>query len=507
MAGVHPVGDVGHGVGLLPPAQRPPVVGPTSRPPEPDLPGPERDPDDFQLVDFEQIKNWRRFVLHAVARRKLLLFFTFAVSLAAALSLISIMPRTYRVDALLLAERNSLMPALGNPGRSVPADSDSPTRAANETVKRRDNLATLVKQTDLMAEWERSRPGVLRSKDTLRDRLLGPRSDEEKLNDMLDFLDDRLRVTVGESTISISIDWPNAEMATKLVNTAQQNFLEQRYSAEVSTIEETIKILEGYLSALREAIDQSMDELKQAESSGARTSSRTMVIPRRDPVSAAVRAEAAELRIRLETKQRNLTELEEFRRKRLSELQAELAQQRTIYADAHPAIVRLRESLAVLQQESPQVQALKAEVSDLQAEQLKLAAGREAFSPSRTSEVEGRQTLNATPDFSKDYARTRVRFAMEKHDALVARIDSARIELDTAKAAFKYRYNVLRPAMIPKKPVKPKVPTLVLMGLLGSLGLAVAATVVADLRSDRVLEIWQLEKRFRLRVFGEVPRA
>lgn len=505
MAGVHPVAD-GHRVGLLPQAQRPPP-GHDSPPPEPDLPRPERDPDDFQLIDFEQIKNWLRFVLHAVRRRKLLLFFVFVLSLAAALGGISVVPRTYRVEAQLLAERNSIMPALGNPGRSIPSDADSPTRAANELVKRRDNLATLIKQTDLMTEWDRGRPPALRWKDTLRERVFGPRSDEEKLSDMLDFLDDRMKVTVGESTVTITLEWPNAEMATRIVNTAQQNFLEQRHTAEVSTIEETIKILEGYASQLREAIDQAMEDLRQAESSSVRKGPSPAVIPRRDPVSVAVRAEAGELRLRLEAKQRNLKELEDFRNKRLAEVQAELAQQRTIYADAHPAIVRLKESLAALQQESPQVQALRDEVSELQAEQLKLAAGRGAYSPSRPSEVEGRQALNTTPDFSKDYARTRVRFAMEKYDALVARMDAARIELDTAKAAFKYRYNVVRPAMIPKKPVKPKVPALMMMGLLGSLGLAVLATALADLRSGVVLENWQLEKRFGLRVLGEVPRT
>lgn len=493
-------------MGLLPQAQRPPPA-PDSPPPEPDLPRPERDPDDFQLIDVEQIKNWIRFVLHAVRRRKLLLLLTFTVSLAAALLLISIMPRTYRVEAQLLAERNSLMPALGNPGRSIPADADSPTRAANEIVKRRDNLATLIKETDLMTEWDRGRPPVLRWRDTLRERLFGPRSDDEKLSDMLDFLDDRMKVTVGESTVTITLEWPDAAMATRLVNTAQQNFLDQRHTAEVSTIEETIKILEGYASSLREAIDQAMEDLRQAESSGTRKGTGPAVIPRRDPVSVAVRAEAGELRLRLEGKQRNLKELEDFRNKRLAEVQAELAQQRTIYADAHPAIVRLKETLEALQQESPQIQALKSEVSDLQAEQLKLAAGRGSYSPSRTIEVEGRQAVNSAPDFSRDYARTRVRFAMEKYDALVARMDAARIELDTAKAAFKYRYNIVRPAMIPKKPVKPKVPALAMMGLLGSLGLAVLAAVLADLRSGVVLETWQLEKRFGLRVLGEVPRA
>ena len=43
----------------------------------------------------------------------------------------------------------------------------------------------------------------------------------------------------------------------------------------------------------------------------------------------------------LEAKRRAINELEEFRRRRLAELQAELAQQRAVYADAHPAVAKL----------------------------------------------------------------------------------------------------------------------------------------------------------------------
>ena len=66
----------------------------------------------------------------------------------------AVLPRTYHVDAQLLAQRNTLMPALGNPGRTVPLEADVPTRAAAEAVLRRDNLLSLMKQTDLMNRWE-----------------------------------------------------------------------------------------------------------------------------------------------------------------------------------------------------------------------------------------------------------------------------------------------------------------------------------------------------------------
>src|SRR5678816_1805861 len=101
---------------------------------------PPKDPDDFELIDFDQVKNWVRFVLHAVRRRKLL-----ALTVGATLAALSVMPRTYRVEATLLAQRNTVMPSLSNPNRRVPLEADSPTRAAAETVLRRDNLLSLMK--------------------------------------------------------------------------------------------------------------------------------------------------------------------------------------------------------------------------------------------------------------------------------------------------------------------------------------------------------------------------
>src|SRR5206468_1114555 len=53
------------------------------------------------------------------------------------------------------------------------------------------------------------------------------------------------------------------------------------------------------------------------------------------------------------------------------------------------------------------------------------------------------------------YAQSRIQFDSQKYNSLLDRIDSARIELDTARAAFKYRYNVIKPPQVPRKPIKP----------------------------------------------------
>ncbi len=91
--------------------------------------------------------------------------FTALLTLGATGALLLVLPRTYHVDAQLLTQRNTVMPALGNPGRTVPTDANVPTRAAAETVLRHDNLLSLMKQTDLLNRWERDRSPVLRLKD------------------------------------------------------------------------------------------------------------------------------------------------------------------------------------------------------------------------------------------------------------------------------------------------------------------------------------------------------
>ena len=195
-------------------------------------------------------------------RRKGVAFFTAFLTLGGTAALLTVLPRTYHVDAQLLTQRNTVMPALGNPGRTVPTDAESPTRAAAETVLRRDNLLSLMKQTDLLNRWERGRSPVLRFKDYLTALVAVP-TEEDRVNAMVGFLEKQLTVTTGESTVNIAIDWPDAQLGYALVDNALQNFLEQRHSAEVSSIAETIAILESHATDLREQIDTTMEDLKR----------------------------------------------------------------------------------------------------------------------------------------------------------------------------------------------------------------------------------------------------
>jgi hypothetical protein len=84
------------------------------------------------------------------------------------------------------------------------------------------------------------------------------------------------------------------------------------------------------------------------------------------------------------------------------------------------------------------------------------------------------------------------------------RLDSARIELATSQASFKYRYGMVRPPQIPKKPLKPNTLLVMLAGILGAFALAFAAPVGADIMTGRVIEAWQVERQLGTPVLARV---
>jgi uncharacterized protein involved in exopolysaccharide biosynthesis len=85
-------------------------------------------------------------------------------------------------------------------------------------------------------------------------------------------------------------------------------------------------------------------------------------------------------------------------------------------------------------------------------------------------------------------------------------VEAAQIELDTARAAFKYRYNIIRPAQVPKRAEKPDVPLALLGGVLSGLLLALLVCLIKDSARGRLMERWQIERWLQLPVIAEVNR-
>jgi uncharacterized protein involved in exopolysaccharide biosynthesis len=478
-------------------------------------------PESTDLFDYDLIADYLRYVVGAIGRHKLLCVGVAAGMVAATFIAIKVLPRTYHCETKLLAQRNQVISALGNPGRTNAFDFDLPTRAAAETVLQHDNLISLVKQTDAVKRWQQTRAPILALKDALMRALRGPESPEDLQAALVGLLETRLEVKVGEGTVTIGVDWPDAEGSLRLTEAAQRNFLEARHISEVSTISEAISILEGHAYRLRDQIEETAKKVATLrKDSPVRPAKKKVVRPiihAQEPIPVRNEnphsQEIAQLQSLLEGKRRVISDLLEYHQRRISEMKAKLAEQREIYSDAHPAIIELQLNLDALQKQEPaQLQPLRHEERELEdqlaryqdAAPLQEVQPRPALAmlPVEVSRVEREARESEDPSVAN--ALGELKFGMTKYATLLDRIDSARMEMETSRAAFKHRYSVIMPAERPRSPKKPKPGQVLAAGVIAALLLSVVAAVAADLRAARLVERWQVGRQLEVEILGEV---
>lgn len=485
-------------------------------PPRPttSLPPPQEESPD--LFDYPLLRDYFLFLLTGPLRHKLLALLSFFWVVGLALAAVKVLPKTFHVETRILALRNQVISTLSNPGRSMPWDYDAPTQAARETVLRRDNLESLVRQTDLLNSWRQSRAPIVRLRDWLLRLVWSKEPTTAEITDVLvDTLSSRLSVRVSEGTVTIAIDWPDATAAFRLIQSAQQNFLEARHASEISTIAEAISILEGRAAQVQKEINAAMEPIEREQRAASR--GRKVPAPARPPAPRPERRqedlEVARLRTLLGAKRRAIADLEDFRQRRLTDLQAQLLQQRAIYADQHPMIVNFQLNIAALSRPSPQIEELQADEREL-ARDIVRRGGQEQETTldqlqplvTRDAVVDARAPRTQREDPSIEHARGQLRLLFSKYSTLLDRTESARVEMETARAAFKYRYSVISPPQFPKGPDRPNKQMIMVAGLIGGLVLAFLACTGLDLRRALVIERWQLERRLELPVLAEIRR-
>jgi uncharacterized protein involved in exopolysaccharide biosynthesis len=488
--------------------------------------------DDEQLVDLALILNLVAYASGALGRHPRLALSLIAVIFGLTASTLFLLPKTYHVQTKVLAQRNQALALKGDNG------GEALSHSAVETVMRRDNLLAIVRQTDLVREWYLRRAPLPHVKDLVFNALVKPETEQEKVEWMADVIQKRLSVeTPNEGLILVGLEWPDPVMALRIVNAAQQNYLESRQATEVTAIAEQIAILQNHARGLRTDIDTAVDAIEKLRAERlakpvptASASAATLPMAPTAPVAAAAPRrpsepdpELTQLKATIEAKQRAINDLEEFRRRRLSELNASLAEKSAMYTDNHPAIIDLRQTIASLSSESPQVQSLRTDLVRLQRDFDEKSAA--ASAESRVVPVINPGGLSSAPpplpgsiirieqepsddrDPAMMYARNQLKDAMDKYATLRGQIESAQIDFDTAEAAFKYRYSVIEPPVYPKKPAKPNAPLVFLAGLIGAFLVAVLASVAVDLHRGRFVAGWQVERVLDLPTLAEVDVA
>jgi len=465
-----------------------------------------------ELIDYELIREVLGYIVHSLKRHRMQILVCFGVISAVAAVASKILPRTYHAEAQIMTDRNPIIASLCNPARSVPRDADQPTRGASELVTRRENLVALVKRTSLVERTDALRSPVQRLKDAVMKKLGRSVPEDAKLDMMVGMLEQKLSVSTNDGMVNIGLDWSDPQLTFDLLEAAQQSFIDARRKEEISSVQDAIAILESHEKRAAEDIKESIAVLEKIVARLVAERKKEMGDGRSLSVFALKDHHLAQIKFMIRAKRRSIQDVEEFRRKRLTEMQAQLQEQRTVYSPEHPAILELKDRIEALKADSPQLMSLKHEEEELLGEYTR-AGGRDIDSvidPGEDADAERKMAGNilGTPDDPEAAVATdNLRMIVAYHQEIIRRLNAARMELDIAMASFKHRYTVVNPAEFPDKPIKPKVPLIIGGGLIGGLLLGCFVALARDILTGRVLESWQIKRALQLPVLAELEES
>lgn len=492
----------------------------------------DRDPvgdDEEEGLDFEQVRERVGFALRAPRRRPKLAAGVFVLVAVIGITISVVMPRTYNVQVKVLAQRNA--PGFVSAGRQIPREMENPSKNVADIIVRRDSLVALAKDVDLVNRFYGSRSAALRIKDSV---MGAPKDDEERLSVLVKTLQKKLNVWADDTSVNIGLDWSDPQMAYDIVERIQQNLLEAKYDDEVSMLNDALAILLEHEKSERQSVDFALDEYQKTldEQRQKLMTGRTAPGPAPRPAGGgggggggaprpvASAAPDPDLLAALDEKRRQIRALEEERQRELDGLRQQLTQAQLTLTPQHPTVQAIQQQIQSRSQPSPELIQAKAEERELAARVAAASAppGGTTTAPGGPVRVPNAggapmpAPLPAIPALPRELetdgrtllAKSKLDGAIRGYQEVEGRIAATNIELDIAKSAFKYRYTVITPAEVPRGPKKP-IATLVGVGsVAGAALLAILFAAIADLLQGRVLESWQVRRRLKLDVLGEL---
>jgi uncharacterized protein involved in exopolysaccharide biosynthesis len=463
----------------------------------------------------ELLRSYVAFAARAIRQRRGLTLGVLLVGIGLTVTASIFLPKTYSCTTILMTLNNPVLDG-GNNG--------NPLGGASDLIMRHENLTDLVEATGLIEKSAERRPVLLRLKDRITRALFGELSDKAKLASLVGTLENRISVSTDRGDLSIKVDWSDGVTAAEVAGAARESFLKARRAAEIAAFEEKMSILDGHATKLRADIDTFAQQLQAAreerlgqalgEKGKQKDEEPSSAAPRAAPrmIVAARPAEPdAELPVlseKLATAKQKLAALESERERQLRDAEAKFAEMKLRLTPNHPEVVTQGERVAMLSQVPSDVALLRAEVTDLgneikQREGLarqgsgavmamasaapKSAASNAEPLPAEITELLDKNDLD--PALVAQLSSTVMKYGTLRDDLL-----SARIELDTAQAAFNHRYQLIVPADVPAKPIKPKPAMVIGGGLALALLLALLLPIGFELRTGIMIERWQVHQ-------------
>jgi uncharacterized protein involved in exopolysaccharide biosynthesis len=450
------------------------------------------------LFEPGELRDYIGFAFRAVGRRwrlavSVLLIFAGSIALA-----VHYLPSRYHVEAKVLA-----LPAEGAPGVSRQnGETNGLLQSAAEVILSRQNVLELIREHDLVQRWEASRGPILGMVDRVR---MLPPDLASRERAMVRILEKKLTVQVKGSLVTIGFDWPDAAAAVDVLRSAEEKLMDARRDAELVPLERKATSLEASVEAARRRVDSLATHIEEAIRS-----------KRRGARAATVRGlqaegkfrdlpdpELAQKRLQIIAQRKVIAELEDIRRKRLSELNATLAEQRATLGPNNPVLLETREKIRALEADGAQLAGMKTREQELFAEYVR-AGGKEielTAEPAQSWPTELRED-----DPAIGFEKASLAIEQSTLSRLLDQSEEAQVALLAARASFESRYVEMFPPEAPEAPAFPNLGLLVLAGLLGGAVVAFFGAVAADLSGGVIREAWQARRELEVPLLGEVPQ-
>jgi len=443
--------------------------------------------------------------LRAAGRRKFLALVVLIVGIALTVVASLYAPKSYECASRILVSRTA---ASLNAGGGFPATADEKkdmAREFEEQIRARENLEAIVKQTQLVERWEEMRQPYQKILDDLRVKMGRPAlTDEMKFDVLVKTLDAKLKVTVDATTVMLELDWPHPETAKEIVAAAIKNFTDTRYSIEIGMLPERLKIYEADAARAKAEVVSAVKDLSEREEKKSQVTPGGGATVRRTFVPAPPGTDPALAR-KLEQIRGEIEEIKAGRDKRLAELNYQLTEMQQTYAAGHPQVIALKATIESTKADPPKLVALKEQESKVLAD-IDAAKGA-APAPQVKHDVAPAPAASdapVAPTGPKSLADVNAQFetANRKYEAAMTKMETLRIEIQTAEAEFKHRYKVTHPAEVPANPKRPSGLIAAVVGALCTILAALGACVLADRFSGIFYEPRDVRDRLELPVLA-----
>lgn len=396
----------------------------------------------------------------------------------------------------------------------------------------------MAQQANLVARWKATRTLPFRIKDSLFGALRGPTSETNQLTGLAELLEQQMQVYTDNGVLTIQVYWRDPDSTLELAQLAQSRFLELSRTQELAAITAAISINEEEVKRAAEGIDRSLEVLMQVRQR-ARDSTRLRAsgtastedskAPKSDGHSAVALAAASatpsppdkKLAARLADIRQQAHDLEAPWQRRLAELKFQLSDLRVTYGPEHPMMLQQEAKIKEAERVPGELTALRererqflSEIEQTTAEDARPAVSKagiptKAIAPtvsaqSRLISADGALVIAEREDDPVVApARANLASAIQNYTEITRRLETARLELTSTQVALKYRYVVVNEPELPRRPIKPNRPVIILGALLAAAVAGLLAGAVRDLLSGKVVAPWQV-RALGLAVIGEV---